>query len=314
LRTVSSIAGRDRPEPPIGGTEPRFTGAQALDAHARAQRLRSTTALFVLAACVWVAAHVAQFEPGRLIEGVPKLGDYLARLAPPIRASYFIYDVSEWYWGLGKWLALLGTTLMMALLATTLGTVGGAVVSFFASRNLVRSGVLYWVSRRLLEIARAVPDLVWALIFVFAFGLGPLAGVLAIALHTFGAQGKLFAEVNENIDVKPLEGVRAAGGRWTDEIAYGVLPQVLPNYVSYTLWRLEINVRLAAIIGFVGAGGIGVELYDSISLNYVADVGAILLILAVTIFLIDYISERLRLRLAGSIETRQARVAVSAPL
>ena len=176
------------------------------------------------------------------------------------------------------------------------------MVSFFASRNLVKSGAVYWISRRVLEIARAVPDLVWALIFVFSFGLGPLSGVLAIALHTLGAQGKLFAEANENIDMRPVEGVRAAGGRWTDEIVYGVLPQVLPNFVSYTFWRLEINVRLATIIGFVGAGGIGVELYDAIALNYVADAGAILLMVAVTVFAIDTVSEHVRLRLAGILE------------
>ena len=274
----------------------------ALEAHDRSSRLRTGASSLVFAACVVLAAYVGQFDPLKLIDGVPKLGDFLARFAPPIRATHFIEDMGEWYWGLGKWLSLLGVTLMMALLATTLGTLTGGVLSFFASRNLVRSGAVYWISRRVLEIARAVPDLVWALIFVFSFGLGPLSGVLAIALHTLGAQGKLFAEANENIDMRPVEGVRAAGGRWSDEIIYGVLPQVLPNFVSYTFWRLEINVRLATIIGFVGAGGIGVELYDAIALNYVTDAGAILLMVAITVFTIDSLSEHVRLRLAGLLE------------
>jgi phosphonate transport system permease protein len=273
----------------------------ALAAHERARHLGAGASLFLLAACATVAAHVAQFEPARLIEGLPKLGDYLAKLIPPIRAGHVLEDVREWYWGLGKWLGLLATTLLMALLATSLGTLFGALLGFPASRNLVRSTPLYWCCRRALEVARAVPDLVWALIFVFAFGLGPLAGVLAIALHTLGAQGKLFAEANENVDMRPVEGVRAAGGRWVDEIAYGVLPQVLPNYVSYTFWRLEINVRLATIIGFVGAGGIGMELYDAIALNFLADASAILVIVAAAVYAIDMLSEHLRLRLAGGL-------------
>jgi phosphonate transport system permease protein len=276
--------------------------SEAIRAYERARWMRSGAGLATFVACVVLAAWVGQFEPARLVEGLPKLGDFFARLVPPVSAASFLHDMGEWYWGLGKWFGLLVTTLLMALLATTLGTLGGGVLSFFASRNLSRSAAAYWLARRALEVARAVPDLVWALIFVFAFGLGPLAGVLAIALHSLGAQGKLFAEVNENIDMKPLEGVRASGGRWSDEIVYGVIPQVLPNFVSYTFWRFEINVRLATIIGFVGAGGIGMELYDAIALNYFADVGAILIIVAMTVFAIDAVSEHLRLRLAGLLE------------
>jgi len=290
---------------------PRAALLSALDAKTRSERLRSGAALAAFAVCVLLSAYVGQFDPARLIDGLPKMGDYLSRLVPPIRADHLLEDVAEWYWGLGKWLGLLWTTLLMALLATSLGTLSGGIISFFASRNLVRSTAVYWMARRVLEVARAVPDLVWALIFVFSFGLGPLAGVLAIALHTMGAQGKLFAEVNENIDMHPVEGVRASGGRWSDEIAYGVLPQVLPNFVSYTFWRLEINVRLATIIGFVGAGGIGVELYDAIALNYVADAGAILVIVALTVYSIDMLSEHCRLKLAGYLETdKDAQLAV----
>ncbi len=280
-------------------------GGEHLEAHERARWIRSGTGLAIFAACVALAAWVGQFELGRLIEGLPKMGDFFSRLVPPLRAESFVHDMGEWYWGIGKWFELLVITLLMALLATTIGTLLGGVLSFFASRNLVRSPVAYWIVRRVLEIARAVPDLVWALVFVFAFGLGPLAGVLAIALHSLGAQGKLFAEANENIDMRPLEGVRASGGRWTDEIVYGVLPQVLPNFVSYTFWRFEINVRLATIIGFVGAGGIGMELYDSIALNYFADAGAILIVVALTVFTIDAVSENVRLRLAGLLDSQR---------
>jgi phosphonate transport system permease protein len=135
---------------------------------------------------------------------------------------------------------------------------------------------------------------VWALLFVMAFGIGPLAGILAITVHTIGAQGKLFAEVNENISPLPLDGIRSAGGNWFHELRYGVIPQVMPNYMSYSFWRVELNVRSATIVGFVGAGGIGHDLFTSIQLLYFSDAGAILLIVVTTIMIIDMLSEKFR--------------------
>ena len=129
---------------------------------------------------------------------------------------------------------------------------------------------------------------------VIAFGIGPLAGILAITVHTIGAQGKLFAEVNENISPLPGDGIRSAGGTWWQEIRFAVLPQVMPNYLSYTFWRLELNVRSATIVGFVGAGGIGHDLFTSVQLLYFSDAGAILLIIVATIMLIDVLSESFR--------------------
>ena len=134
------------------------------------------------------------------------------------------------------------------------------------------------------------------MIFVVAFGIGPFAGFLALTLHTIGAMGKLYAEANENIDERQLEGVRASGGNWFEVIRFAVLPQVLPNFTTYTLWRLELNIRSAAIVGFVGAGGIGQELYHAISFNYYEDVSAIVLMVVATIMVIDLICERLRHR------------------
>ncbi|MFN4278012.1 MAG: phosphonate ABC transporter, permease protein PhnE [Ferrovibrio sp.] len=265
---------------------------------ARSLRLGSIATLIFLGACAF-AAHIGQFDIFRLIDGLPKVGDFISGMVPPIRAGSVLSDIGEWYWGLGKWLGLLWTTALMAILATAVGAMIGGALSFVASANLVQSKSLIFIVRRVLEVSRTVPDLVWALIFLFAFGLGPLAGFLAIMVHTVGAQGKLFAEVNENIDRKPIEGVRAAGGTWFDEIVIGVLPQVLPNYVSYTLWRFELNVRSATIIGFVGAGGIGMELYEVIRLSYFDDAGAILLIILIAVILIDMLSEWARLKLAG---------------
>ena len=151
----------------------------------------------------------------------------------------------------------------------------------------------------MLEIARTVPELVWALIFVFCFGVGPMAGVLAIALHCTGSLGKLYSEANENVDMRPVEGVRAAGGSWFDQMRYGVVPQVMPNTLSYTLLRFEINVRSSSIIGFVGAGGLGQELRTAVSLQEYTDLSALFLIILATVFAIDWASERLRHRVIG---------------
>ena len=259
------------------------------------------TTLFwgVFLACLILSVVVAKFNLATLIQGLPRTTEFLIKMIPPIHLQTFAADIGEWYWGIGKWMNNLLNTLLMAYLATVLGTLVGGALSFFAARNLVKYHATYWVTRRFLEIARTVPDIVWALLFVFAFGIGPLPGVLAITVHTLGAQGKLFAEVNENISPLPVEGVRAAGGTWLQEIRFGVLPQVLPNFMSYTFWRMELNVRSATIVGFVGAGGIGHDLFTSIQLLYFADAGAILLIVITTIMLIDMLSEKFRHRVIG---------------
>jgi phosphonate transport system permease protein len=260
-------------------------------------------ALFAL--CFIVSLVVTRVDVVALVEGLPRTGDFIGKMIPPIGWSTFGTDVGEWYWGIGKWLHSLLNTLLMAYLATVLGTAIGGTLSFLAARNLVKSYAVYWITRRVLEIARTVPDIVWALLFVLAFGIGPLAGVLAITVHTLGAQGKLFAEVNENVSSLPIEGIRSSGGNWLHEMRYGVLPQALPNYMSYTFWRIELNVRSATIVGFVGAGGIGHDLFTSIQLLYFADAGAILLIVVATIMGIDMLSERFRHRLIGKEQLSQ---------
>jgi phosphonate transport system permease protein len=150
-----------------------------------------------------------------------------------------------------------------------------------------------------MEVARTVPELVWALIFVYAFGLGALPGVLAIAVHSTGSLGKLFSEANENVESGPLEGVRAAGGSWAQVMRYGVLPQVMPAFLSYSLLRFEINVRASSVSGFVGAGGIGQELYLVIRQFIYVDISAIVLLLVATVALIDIACERVRHHVIG---------------
>ena len=266
----------------------------------RARQLRRVSiGILIFLSAVAFAVHISGFDPVRLLHGLPRVTEFLGGMVPPLHWSTLPADMANWYWGLDRWLLLIWATVMMAIFGTVAGTVLGGILSFLAARNLGASPVTVFVVRRILEVARTVPDLVWALLFLFAFGLGPLAGVLAILVHTLGAQGKLFAEANENIDMRPLEGIRASGGTRIDEVVLGVLPQVLPNFVSYSLWRFEINVHTATVIGFVGAGGIGMELYEAISLNYYDDTGALLLLIFVVVVLIDMASEWLRLRIAG---------------
>ncbi|MDF0600719.1 phosphonate ABC transporter, permease protein PhnE [Psychromarinibacter sp. C21-152] len=231
--------------------------------------------------------------------GLPRLGEYVVQTFPTLRWESLGADLAEWFWRWQVWLRLLIETILIAFMATTLGVIGGFVLSFPASRNLAPNKWVLWICRHYLEIARTVPELVWALIFVFCFSVGPMAGVLAVGLHATGALGKLYSEANENIDMAPLEGVKAAGGTWFDQIRYGAVPQVLPNIISYTLLRFEINVRASSIIGYVGAGGLGQEIRTAMSFQEYTDLSALFVIIFVTVVVIDYGSEKLRHRVIG---------------
>lgn len=231
--------------------------------------------------------------------GLPRLGEYLSKTIPDLSWRTLGADLADWFWRWQIWLRLLVETILIAYLATLLGVIGGFVLSFPAARNMAPNRAVLWICRRYLEIARTVPELVWALIFVFCFSVGPLAGVLAIGLHTCGALGKLYSEANENIDMRPLDGIKASGGTWFDQIRYGAVPQVLPNIISYTLLRFEINVRASSIIGYVGAGGLGQEFRIAMSLQEYTDLSALFVIVFVTVMVIDYASEKLRHRVIG---------------
>ncbi len=271
-----------------------------LDAYARAVAARRRTVLFgamLMVAATALAAIGAEVRPGVFWDNIGNFGSYFGRLTQLDTGRRVWTDPVYWYWGLRRWSLQLGQTLLIAYVGTLTGAVLGLAGGVLASRNITPSRTLRFVAIRVLEVDRTVPDIVFALIFVVAFGLGPLAGVLAITLHTAGTLGKLFAEVIENIDMRPVEGVQGAGGTWLSQIRFGVLPQVVSNFASYTLLRFEVNVRGAAVIGFVGAGGIGQELIVAIRKFYYSDVSAILLMLLVCVMLIDVASEKLRGRL-----------------
>ena len=283
----------------IGGGDPVAAFEAARDAARRAKRLQTAAGAVLFGLAIAASVHIGEVRIDTFVEGLPGFVNYLNDIAPVLRPGHLAGDLAEWYWAFPRWLGLLWDTVLIAFAGTLLGGVGALVFCFPASRNLMPRYPVYFVARRLTEIARAVPELVYALIFVFAFGLGPLAGVLAIAVHTAGALGKLFAEVNENVDPKPIEGVIAAGGDWFQMIRYAVIPQVLPNYTSYGLLRFEINVRGAAVIGFVGAGGIGQELMFVIREFIYTDVSALVLMIVAAVVCIDISCEKLRHYLIG---------------
>jgi phosphonate transport system permease protein len=268
-----------------------LAGAYRQAAVARRRQLYLGATIFLLALAASVIG--AEVEPAMFFSKIGNFTSYFDRLLTLDSGARVWTDPAEWFWGLHRWLRLLGETLLIAYVGTLSGAALAFAGCFAASRNLVPAW-LCLVVRRALELLRTVPDLVFALVFVEAFGLGALPGVLALTLHSAGSLGKLFTEVVESIDMRPVEGVTAAGGSWFARVRFGALPQVLSNFASYTLLRLEINVRGAAVIGFVGAGGIGMDLLTAIRKFYYADVSAMLLMLVLCVMLLDVISERMR--------------------
>ena len=164
-----------------------------------------------------------------------------------------------------KFFPALVETVNIAAVSTLIGALGGLLLSLLGTRGLAKWPRLIPLFRRLSDITRAVPEIVIALMLIFVLGGGPVPAMIAIAIHTTGALGKMFSEVAENADLKPVEGLASTGATWSQRMLLGVLPQVAPNYISYALLRFEINIRASAILGFVGAGGLGYELRNAMS-------------------------------------------------
>ncbi|RXT49064.1 phosphonate ABC transporter, permease protein PhnE [Bradyrhizobium betae] len=263
------------------------------------RRLRLLLGVVVFAAALALAGFGAEVNLRTLFTYFGNFVSYFDRILTLDSGQRVWTDIGEWFWGLRKWLRMLGETLLISYVGTLIGATFALCLNFFAAENTSPSPWLRFVVRRLLEFARTVPGIVFALIFVIAFGLGPMAGVLAIAIHSTGALGKLFSEIVENADMKPVEGIRSTGASWLSCMRFAIVPQVTAGYASYALLRFEINVREASVMGFVGAGGIGQELVVAIRKFYYSDVSAILLTIIVTVFIIDISTGWLRGRLFG---------------
>jgi phosphonate transport system permease protein len=263
------------------------------------KRLRVALATAVFFACLVIAALGAEVNLRTFFTYFGNFVSYFDRILTLESGARVWTDIGEWLWGWHKWLWMLGETILISYVGTLFGAVLAFALNFFAAENTSPAPWLRFVVRRLLEFARTVPGIVFALIFVIAFGLGPMAGVLAIAIHSTGALGKQFSEIVENADMKPVEGVRSTGASWISCMRFAILPQVAAGYASYALLRFEINVREASVMGFVGAGGIGQELVVAIRKFYYSDVSAILLMIILTVFVIDIGTGWMRGRLFG---------------
>jgi phosphonate transport system permease protein len=229
--------------------------------------------------------HLAQVDIGRLVSGLPKLGYWLAQAWPP--------KLQE----LPLFLERMAETIAMAALGTTFATLLAIPMAVLASRNITPFPKLYYPARWFLNGLRGIDSFVFALLFVAAVGLGPFAGVIGIALHTWGSAAKFFADHIENANLGPLEAVRTTGaGRYT-ALLYALLPDVLPVMLSTTLFWWEFNVRASTVLGVVGAGGIGLELKNSMDLLDFSRLFTIIALILVVVTILDQFSSWLRKKL-----------------
>jgi len=263
------------------------------------KRLRVFLGASVLFAALALASVGAEVNLRTFFTHFENFVSYFNRILTLEDGTRVWTNITEWLWGFRKWSLLLGETILISYVGTVSGAVLAFALNFLAAENTAPAPWLRFAVKRFMEFCRTVPDIVFALIFVIAFGLGPMAGVLAITIHSIGALGKQYLEIVENIDMKPVEGVRSTGATWVSCMRFAVLPQVAAGFASYTLLRFEINVRGASVMGFVGAGGIGQELVVAIRKFYYSDVSAILLLIVLTVFVIDIGTGWIRGRLFG---------------
>jgi phosphonate transport system permease protein len=259
---------------------------QVFDRPASSRLATPLVALLVFAIFIFGLVDL-DFSPMRFINGLHQLGWIALLMLPPDPGS-----------SLPLYLKALGETLSIALLGTTLAALLALPVSLFAARNVVPNLVRFPV-RRVLDSIRGVDTLIWALVWINVVGLGPFAGVLAIAVSDFGAFGKLFSEAIEGADQKQVEGIRASGGSALHEIRFGLMPQVLPVIAGQVLYFIESNTRSATIIGIVGAGGIGLQLAEQIRVLEWQKVSFLILMILIAVAIIDYVSGKLRFAIIG---------------
>ena len=301
-------------------------GSQTILGHYRRQvRLRRIYSVIVVVAFVVVLAFSLNFanaeNSGKFFDRLPYLFDFIKNFVPrdPFEIFRAMFDIQSPYYDgslkydytssrvwitdsfyIPQFIHQLAVTINIAIVSTIIGGTLAFCLCFFAATNLVGAGPVRFVIRRVMEIFRAFPEIVIAGLLTAVISIGPIAAIVAVSIHTIGALGKLFFEVVENTDMKAEEGLRATGANWLERVRYGIVPQVLPNFVSYALLRTEINVRASTIIGAVGGGGIGQLFRLSIGQNHAAKTYAIVIMLLVTVICVDQLSGWLRRRLVGN--------------
>lgn len=262
-----------------------FASLEAKRARFGLRRLKLLAVLALIGALYAMCFSLAQVDPAKLAEGLPKLAGWLAQAWPP-RGDELPLIVRR-----------TAETIAMATVGTTAAALLALPMALLGSRNLTPLPILYYPVRWFLNMLRGIDSFVFALLFVAAVGLGPFAGVIGIALHTWGSAAKLFADHLENADLAPYDAVRTTGaGRFTS-IAYAVLPDVLPVFASTALFWLEFNVRASTVLGVVGAGGIGQELKNSMDLLDFNRLFTIIAVILIVVTLLDQVSNWLRRKL-----------------
>ncbi|HZP88276.1 MAG TPA: phosphonate ABC transporter, permease protein PhnE [Burkholderiales bacterium] len=235
----------------------------------------------------WSARYL-NLSLAEVVRGTPWMADLVLRMLPP-----------NWSF-LPKLVRPVLETVQLAVWGTLFAVVLALPLCFLGARNLSPSPLVFHATRQLFNVARGINELIFALIFVAAVGLGPFAGVLALSIHGAGMLGKFFAESIEEADKGPIDAIRAAGAHPLQVIVFGVLPQALPGWIAATLYRMEVNLRAATVLGMVGAGGIGFELYSSLKLFQYEDTAVCVLVILVMVMTADYLSSRLRARILAA--------------
>ena len=238
--------------------------------------------VMICAACVLSLWATGFFDAQRFVESGPAIGQLASEMVPP--------DFSRWQ----SWLRPLADTLAMSIAGTALAVVFSLPLALLAAPNTSPHPTVYFVVRTLLAFLRSVPEIILGVLFVAAVGFGALPGVLALALHSVGMVGKFYAEAIEHVDPKPLEAARAAGATPLQVILHAVLPQVLPQLTDVTIYRWEYHFRASAVLGIVGAGGIGFELMAALRLLNYDQVSAILLSILACVVIVDSVGAHLR--------------------
>ncbi len=246
------------------------------------RRLKRGGVLLMLVGFYAISVRLAQVDLNKLLTGLPKMAGWVLKAWPPATRELDVL------------LLRAAETVAMAAVGTTIATILALALCIFAARNLTPSPLLYYPARWLLNALRGIDSFVFALLFVAAVGLGPFAGVLGIGLHTWGTMAKLFAETIETVEPGPIDAAMLSGANRLKVISYALLPDILPNIASLTLFWWEFNVRASTVLGVVGAGGIGQELKNSMDLLDFPRLLTILLIILAMVTAIDQLSAWLR--------------------
>lgn len=264
------------------------TLSETIERNAAHRRRTTVFWLIVTAVLMGLCVRHLGLTYGQFERGLPQLGRILGYFVPPAHNGYLDLIL----WGLLE-------TLAIAFLGTLLAALASIPLGLAGARNIIPTWLFHFLIRRMFDGVRAIDSIIWALIFVGIVGLGPQAGVLAIAFSDTGTLAKLFAEAVENIDEDQVDGVDATGATKLETIRFAIFPQIAPVFLSHTLYFFESNVRSAAILGIVGAGGIGRLLSERIQGNYWEEVAFIIIVILIAVALVDTLSKELRTRLVG---------------